>query len=440
MTTPLNSIQTTYENLKEGQAAWRALSLEKRLACIDRFSVLLLKNKEALAQTLTRDMGKAIREARNEIEGARQRIDYFLKHAGTWLAPQTVNQNGPVEEILTFEPLGVIGNISAWNYPYLVGVNVIVPALIAGNSVLYKPSEHAEETGKQIAALLHQAGVPQNVFQPLLGDGKTGRLLLDLPLDGYFFTGSYKTGAQIAKQVGHRLVPVGLELGGKDPLYVTDEIKDVRQVARSAVEGCFYNNGQSCCAVERIYVHQKNYAPFLEAFIEETQKLRQGDPFNEDTDLGPLARKEQVDVLNAQIENALQHGAEIALGGVQEKLALPYFTPTVLTQVTHGMTVMREETFGPLIGIQEVRDDREALYLMQDTDYGLTACVYSANIPRAQGLLKQLNVGNGLINCCDRVTPYLPWSGRQHSGFGATLSYLGILAFCQPKGYQIKSV
>jgi len=433
-----NNIQDKFNELIIGQKEWAQIPLKKRIECIQRFSKLLLDNKEDLAITLTKDMGKPIRESRNEIDGARNRIQYFIDHSQTWLSPEMVHKTDQVEEILTYEPLGVIANISAWNYPYLVGVNVFIPALIAGNAVFYKPSEHALETGKKIEELLYKAGIPKNVFTAVLGDGSAGKRLLELPLNGFFFTGSYNTGASIAKQIGPRMVPMGFELGGKDPLYVTNEVADIRAVAQAAVEGCFYNNGQSCCAVERIYVAKQVYARFLSAFIEETQKLKMGDPLLETTDLGYLARAEQVEVLNAQIRDATGKGALLLLGGIQQKMAQPYFEPTVLVNVDHTMSLMREETFGPVIGIQKVQNDEEAIRLMGDTEYGLTASVYSSNIPRAKEILRKLDVGSGLINCCDRVTAYLPWSGRKHSGLGSTLSYLGILSFCKPKGYQIK--
>lgn len=433
-----STIQCKYQKLSEAQKEWAHTELSKRLECIKQFSALLGKFREELARTLTMDMGKPIRQSRAEIDHARKRIQYFLEHSHQWLTPQIVHHEFGLEEVLSYEPLGVIGNISAWNYPYLVGVNVFVPALIAGNAVLYKPSEYATETGKKIEELILETDIPENIFSAVIGDGSAGQHLLTLPLDGYFFTGSYKTGSHIAKQVAHRLVPVGLELGGKDPLYVTDEINDLQRVAKACVEGCFYNNGQSCCAVERLYVHHEIYQPFLYAFLQETQKLKMGNPLLESTDQGPLTRAQQIDFLNDQIEDAIKKGAHILLGGTQEGCPEPFFSPTVIEHVDHSMKIMREESFGPIIGIQKVQNDAEALELMQDTDYGLTASIYCDDIPRAQNILEQLDIGNGMINCCDRVSPHLPWSGRNHSGLGSTLSYLGILAFVKPKGYQIK--
>jgi len=421
-------IRKKYDTLKEGQKKWGATALDDRIACLKRFSDLLEKNKEELAKTLTSEVGKPIRESRNEIAGAVYRIQFFLQNSKKWLSPEQVNETAGTREVLAFEPLGVIANISAWNYPYLIAMNVIVPALIAGNAVLYKPSEFSTLSGLKMQRLLFEAGIPENVFQAVIGEGAAGRTLLKLPLDGYFFTGSYATGKAIAAALAGRLVPVTLELGGKDPLYVMEDV-DVEKAAANAVEGAFYNAGQSCCAVERIYVHEKIYEPFVKAFVEETKKLV----------LGPVTRPMQIQILSQQIQDALDRGAKLLTGGKPVGGKGNFFEPTVLTNVNHTMSVMKEETFGPVIGIQKVADDDEALRLMADTEYGLTAAVFSKSEERAKGILEKLDVGTGYWNCCDRVSPWLPWSGRKNSGLGATLSYLGIHAFVKPKGYHLRA-
>jgi acyl-CoA reductase-like NAD-dependent aldehyde dehydrogenase len=318
-------------------------------------------------------------------------------------------------------------------------VNVFIPALIAGNAVLYKPSEFSTLTGLHIEKLMHESGVPREIFSAVMGDSRAGEALLDLPLDGYFFTGSYKTGKYISERVAGKLVPVGLELGGKDPLYVTDEIKDLSQVAAAVAEGCFYNNGQSCCAVERVYVHESIYDRFLTFFESETKKLKVGDPMIASHQQGSLTRPAHAAFLESQIEDALKKGARILCGG--RRLTGPgnYFEPTVLVEVNHSMRVMKEESFGPIIGVMKVKNDEEATRLMQDCEYGLTAAVYSSNRERARTILSQIDAGTSYVNCCDRVSPYLPWAGRKHSGLGATLSQLGILAFVKPRGWHLRT-
>lgn len=438
------TLQKKVELLQEGQKRWTNLSLAQRLQPMQKFLELLEKQEKELAQILTQEMGKPLAESLNEVRGAKVRVKFFIQESEKHLTSQVVQESSQgttqMKEVLSFGPLGIINYISAWNYPYLVAMNVLIPALIGGNAVLYKPSEYTLLTGLQIERLLHEAGIPQDVLVSAIGGPEVGNACLDLPLQAYYFTGSYKTGQKIAAQVGPRMVPMGFELGGKDPLYVMEENRDLKSVAAAAVEGSFYNNGQSCCAVERIYVHHKVYDEFLEHFLYAVKEtLRVGDPMEAGVTQGPLARAPQVAFLQGQLQDALEKGARIVAGGKPWKGKGFYFEPTVLVDVDHSMLVMKEESFGPIIGIQKVRDDQEALSLMQDTDYGLTAAIYSSNISGAEKLLQRLNVGTGYINCCDRVSPYLPWSGRNHSGLGATLSYLGILTFVRPKAYHIRT-
>jgi acyl-CoA reductase-like NAD-dependent aldehyde dehydrogenase len=349
-----------------------------------------------------------------------------------------MTQEDGLGEQISYEPLGVICNISAWNYPYLVGVNVFVPALLAGNAVLYKPSEYAALTGLQIEKMLKSAGVPDEVFQVAIGAAAVGELLLDMPFDGYFFTGSYRTGKYIYERVASKMVPCGLELGGKDPLYVADDIEDLPSVAAGTADGAFYNNGQSCCAVERIYVQESIYNEYIEEFVKEVKSYKVGPPTEEGVYVGPLTRKDQINVLEEQVKDAVQKGAKVLTGGKPMQRNGFYFEPTVLVDVNHQMRVMQEESFGPIIGIMKVKDDEQALQLMDDTSYGLTAAVYSKSMERAENILSRLNTGTAYWNCCDRVSAALPWSGRKNSGFGSTLSYTGIRAFVRPKAYHLR--
>ena len=433
------TVDQKYQLLKAGQPQWAKFPVEKRIQCIQNFHDLLDKEKDELAKTLTAEVGKPLQESYNELNGARGRMKFFIDNGVKWLSDEWMVTEGTTKEKIVYEPLGIIANISAWNYPYLVGVNVFIPALIGGNAVLYKPSEYSSLTGLAIQQLLYKAGVPENVFQSVIGKGNAGEHLLHLPLDGYFFTGSYRTGKYIAEKVASKLVPVGLELGGKDPLYVMDDVADVEKVAGAALEGVVYNNGQSCCAVERIYVHEKIYDQFVKSYTEQAKKMKVGNPMEAGTQIGPLSRKEQQQFLLDQVKDAQDKGATILYGGNAIRSKGYFIEPTVLINVNHDMRVMKEESFGPVTGIQKVKDDNEALQLMQDTEYGLTAAVYSQNYERAEALMKQINTGTVYWNCCDRVSGALPWSGRKHSGLGSTLSYQGIRAFVQPKSYHIRS-
>lgn len=427
-----------YELLKEAQPQWAAESLEQRIAVLQRFEQLLQQHTERLAAVLTSEVGKPLQQSVNEINGARTRIQWLTSHAAAYLQPEVMTHTDTLEERIVYEPLGVIGNISAWNYPYLVGVNVFVPALLAGNAVLYKPSEFASLTGLEIGRLLYEAGVPEHVFQVAIGGGSTGEGMLELPLSGYFFTGSYKTGQYIYEKVAPKMVPCQCELGGKDPLYVADDVADVAAVAAATADGAFYNNGQSCCAVERIYVQEKIYDAYVEAFVKEVKSWKMGLPTEPGVYIGALTRPAQIELLNHQIADARAKGASVLTGGEAVNGSGNYFEPTVLVNVNHSMDLMREESFGPIIGIMKVKDDAEAIRQMADTQYGLTAAVYSSSAGRAQQILAQLNTGTGYWNCCDRVSAALPWSGRGHSGFGATLSHAGLRAFTHPKAYHLR--
>ncbi|MEX2565451.1 MAG: aldehyde dehydrogenase family protein [Cyclobacteriaceae bacterium] len=433
------SVARKIEQLKRGQIQWKEKPVAERLACISRFGKLVQKHLDELALILTSETGKPIQQAFNEIKGAHNRIVHLENNAEKWLSSEPVSAEGLTREEIIFEPLGVIANITAWNFPYNVGYNVFLYALVAGNAVAYKPSEYASLTGLKIRDLLWQAGVPQDVFDCFIGKGEVGELLLEADLDGYFFTGSYKTGKHIAQQVASKLVPVQLELGGKDPLYVMEDVKDVKQAAINAAEGAFYNNGQSCCAVERIYVHEKIYEAFISFFINEVSAYIIGDPLSKETFIGPLTRKEQVEFILNQVDEAVAKGAQLKIGGERWGTGDGYYlSPTVLTEVQNDMSIMKEESFGPVIGIQKVASDEEALNLMKDTEYGLTAAVFSNNEERAKKILRQLPTGTAYWNCCDRVSPNLPWTGRKNSGLGVTLSYLGIRAFTQPKSYHLR--
>jgi acyl-CoA reductase-like NAD-dependent aldehyde dehydrogenase len=426
------------QSLRHGQKSWAKTAVEVRLNCIKNFGRLIQENKEELAQILTSETGKPLQQSLNEIQGAQNRIDHLSHYAQKWLAPEVLVDEGATLESIKYEPLGVIANISAWNFPYNVGYNVFLYALVAGNAVLYKPSEFASLTGKQFESYLHQSGVPKDVFQCVIGDGSLGQQILESEIDGYFFTGSHKTGLHIYQTVAHKMVPVQLELGGKDPLYVAEDVIDIKQAAINAAEGAFYNNGQSCCAVERIYIAENIYDEFIEAFVEEVRSYKIGDPTDLSTFIGPVTREQQLEVLKDQVEDAINKGATLLAGGKAIKGQGYYFEPTVLANCNHDMKVMIDESFGPIIGLQKVSSDEEAIVLMLATEYGLTSAVFSSNKDRAIRILDTMNSGTVYWNCCDRVSPNLPWSGRKSSGLGSTLSSQGIRAFVQPKAYQLR--
>jgi len=348
---------------RAAQRTWARTPLAERLAVVRRFGDLLQSRGDSLALTLTSEVGKPIRQSRNELSAMQPRISFFLEHTAAAIEEEVVLRSPgppPLEERIRYEPLGIVASISAWNYPYFVGSNVFLPALLTGNAVLYKPSENATLSGLAMAELLHQAGVPRDIFVPVVGAGATGRMLLEQDVDVVCFTGSYATGRKVAEAAAPRLLRVQLELGGKDPAYVCEDV-DVAAAAAALAEGAFYNAGQSCCAVERIYVQRRIAGAFVKVFADAVHALVVGDPLDERTDVGPLARRAQLEVLEAQVADAVEHGARLEFGGRRRAGRGYYFEPTMLTGADHRMTLMREESFGPIIGIQEVGDDAEAI-------------------------------------------------------------------------------
>jgi acyl-CoA reductase-like NAD-dependent aldehyde dehydrogenase len=435
------SVARKFAKATRGQKEWARVRIDDRKNALVRFGQLAQDRIDDLAATLTSEMGKPIKQSRNEVKGLQARIDFFLANVHKVLSEEEAgaDADGKVEEKISYEPIGVVGNISAWNYPLFVGSNVFVPALLTGNAVLYKPSEFATLTGIRIGELMTEAGVPPDVFQVVVGGGAAGAAVLEQPLAAIFFTGSYATGRKVAETAARHLMRVQLELGGKDPVYVCDDVADVASVAAGVADGAFYNNGQSCCAVERVYVHEKIHDQFVEAFVAEVKRFVIGDPMDEKTYIGPVARQVHLAVLEAQVADAQAKGGRMLCGGTRVDRPGFYFAPTVFADANHQMALMRDETFGPLIGIQKVASDDEALALMNDTEYGLTASVYTADRDRAARVLAGVNAGSAYWNCCDRVSPRLPWSGRGHSGIGSTLGLAGIRAFVQPKAWHLRT-
>lgn len=432
------SLTAKYQMLRSHQPKWAAVDLEERVRVILNFVSLLRENVEELALILTSEMGKPLQQSKNEVNGAAGKAEWLAMNAQKYLDKETMTA-GATTEIIKYEPLGVVANISAWNYPYNVGVNVFIPALLAGNAVLYKPSEYATLTGLEIEKLLKKAGIPDEVFQVATGGGAVGKSILDLEIDLIGFTGSYKTGKAIYENVATKMIPCIMELGGKDPVYVADDVPDVKTAAAGIADGAFYNNGQSCCSVERIYVHKDIYDEFCHHFTAEVASWKTGNPLEEGVYITVLSRKDQLELLERQVADALKKGAKILHGGHKTTGPGYGFEPTILVNADHQMEVMREESFGPIIGIMKVNDDNEAVKWMNDTSYGLTAGVYSSSQERAERILEQTDSGSGYWNCCDRVSAALPWSGRKNSGFGSTLSHMGLRAFTKVKAYHLRS-
>ncbi len=430
------SVKAKYLAARAAQPAWAATPLKKRLAALAKFRAAVIAQTEELAAILTTEVGKPISQSRNEIKGVIARIDFFLAETAKVLKPRRVSggKGAAMEEVIGHEPLGVVANVSAWNYPYFVGANVFVPALATGNAVLYKPSEFATLTGLAIARLLHE--VPRRRFIPV-GAGEIGAALVKQPVDGVYFTGSYGTGKRIAQAVRGRMVRLQLELGGKDPVYVCEDV-DIASAAAGIADGAFYNTGQSCCSVERIYVHEKIFDAFLAAFVKEVKGF-DGRPAGGRHLHRPAHPRPAGEGARTAGGRCAPEGRE----GARRRQARQGQGQLVRT---HRARERRPHDGRDARG--ELRPghrpharagDAEAVRLMNDTDYGLTAAVYTKDGKRARRLLGQVHAGSVYWNCCDRVSPRLPWSGVGHSGIGLTLSTDGIEAFLRPKAWHLRS-
>lgn len=431
-------VQRKVERARRAQPEWAARGFDARATVVRAFRDLFEAEIEESALITTREMGKPIAQSRSEARAVLERIDWNLDNVAGVIAPREVRAggDGAPEERVTHEPIGLVAHVSAWNYPYFVGLNTIVPALLAGNAVLYKPSEHATLTGLRLVGLMHRSGIPVDIVQTVVGSGAVGAALVASDIDMVCFTGSYETGRRVARSVADRLIRLQLELGGKDGAYVCDDV-DVDAVAFSVAEGAFYNGGQSCSAIERVYVHDAIFDRFVRAFADVASAYQVGDPEDEHTDIGPLARAPQLDVLDAQVADAVGKGARILCGGNRIQRSGSWFEPTVLVDVDPRMSVMRDETFGPVIGVQRVRDDAEGRAALDDTEFGLGAAVFTSDRERAEKILSTLDVGNAYWNRSDRSCVRLPWSGRRHSGLGVSMSESGVKAFVREKAWHL---
>jgi len=421
---------------RHAQPAWAARPYGERAGALRAFRTLLEQEAEECAQITTSEVGKPIRQSRNEIRAVLERIDWNIEHAGRVVEPREVTTSDSLAERITYEPVGVVAHISAWNYPYFVGLNSIVPALLVGNAVCYKPSEHATLTGLRLVDLLHRSGVPVDGVHAIVGAGPTGAALVEADVDMVCFTGSHATGRRVAAAAADRLARVQLELGGKDAAYVCDDVS-IDDAAMAIAEGAFYNTGQSCSATERVYVHEAIWDAFNAALVEAVSAYTVGDPTDAATDIGPLARSEQLDVLEAQLADAVRRGGKILCGGDRIDRPGNWFAPTIVIDAADDAAIMRDESFGPVIGVSKVSDDADALAHMDGTEYGLGASVFTPDRARAQRLLAGLDVGNAYWNTADRSCVRLPWSGRRNSGLGTSMSESGVRAFVREKAWHL---
>jgi acyl-CoA reductase-like NAD-dependent aldehyde dehydrogenase len=393
---------------------------------------------DELATELTWQMGRPLSQTPGELKrGFHERALYMCDIAEEALKDLDVGKKDGFQRFIRREPLGVVLVIAPWNYPWLTSVNAVVPALLAGNSVILKMAAQTPLVAERYAEAFKAVGLPPGVFQFLHMDhAQVARTIADPRIAFVAFTGSVPGGQAVQKAAAARFIGTGLELGGKDPAYVRPDA-DLNFAVENLVDGAYFNSGQSCCGIERIYVHKKIYKPFVDGFVQLTRQYRLGNPLEKETNLGPLVRTEAAENVRAQIKQAVKKGAK-ALLRLKDTPKTPYLPPEVLIDVDHRMAVMTEESFGPVVGIQAVKDDDEAISLMNDSRYGLTASIWTKDAEAALRIGERVDTGTWFMNRCDYLDPALAWTGVKDSGRGCTLSRLGLEAFTRPKSFHLR--
>ncbi len=434
-------IDAALNRARAGQRDWAHLPLETRAQLLHRAVDHLVDNGDAIAAEITWQMGRPISQAPGEIKGLEERARYMIDIAGEALQPYRPAPKPGFERYIERRPLGLVAVLAPWDYPYLTAVNAIIPALMAGNAVVLKHAAQTPLAAERFAAAFAYAGLPEGVFDFLhLDHGLAERLVADTRVDFVSFTGSVGGGRRVQAALRGRFIDATLELGGKDPAYVRADA-DLPQAVAGLVDGTFFNSGQSCCGIERIYVQRPLYRDFVQAFCEQTRRYRLGDPTAPDTTLGPVVNTRAADFVREQIRAAQAAGAEAL---IDERLfaasaaGTPYLAPQVLINVDHSMELMTAESFGPVIGIQAVASDDEAVALMNDSDFGLTASVWSADLAAARAIGERIDSGTFFMNRCDYLDPALAWSGMKNSGRGCSLSAWGYQALTRPKSYHLQ--
>jgi acyl-CoA reductase-like NAD-dependent aldehyde dehydrogenase len=436
------SIEAALSRSVAAQESWKNTTVAERAAICRRMAAWCVENADQLAEELSWQMGRPISQSPGEIRrGFAERTQYMCGIAEQALFDIPIEQKEGFQRFIRREPLGVVLAVAPWNYPWLTSVNAVVPALLAGNSVILKMAAQTPLVAERYAEAFKAAGLPPGVFQFLhLDHDQVARLIRDPRIAFVAFTGSVAGGHAVQRAASERFIPTGLELGGKDPAYVRADAP-LPQTVENLVDGAFFNSGQSCCGVERIYVHKKIFDEFLDGFTRLTKQYRLGNPLEKETNLGPMVRTAAAQGVRAQIRDAVKRGARALIEPASfaaDKDGTPYLAPQVLVDVDHSMAVMSEESFGPVIGIMPVVGDEQAIALMNDSRYGLTASIWTADPEAALRIGERVETGTWYMNRCDYLDPALAWTGVKDSGRGCTLSRLGLEAFTRPKSFHLR--
>jgi acyl-CoA reductase-like NAD-dependent aldehyde dehydrogenase len=441
---PLQSaaeLDATLSRVAQAQRAWREVPLAHRTALCGKLVDLFVAETPAIAEELTWQIGRPLRHSPGEMRGFSERARRMIELAPAALADIDVGDKPGFTRFIRHEPLGVVLVLAPWNYPYLTSVNAIIPALLAGNTVLLKHALQTPLCAERYTAAARAAGFPDGVIEHVVcTHDDVARLVADPRVAFVAFTGSVAGGHAVERAARERFVGTGLELGGKDPAYVRGDA-NLAFAVENLVDGVLYNAGQSCCGVERIYVHRSLYQPFVDGFVELAKSYVLGDPRDPATTLGPMVRTAAADLVRGQIAEALSRGARALVDEKHfpaSRAGTPYLAPQVLVDVDHTMAVMREESFGPVVGIMPVEDDSQALALMNDSHYGLTASIWTRDEGAALALGDRLETGTVFMNRCDYLDPDLAWTGVKDSGRGCTLSKLAFDYLTRPKSFHLR--
>ncbi len=438
-----NAIENTLATAKKAQAAWQNTSMAERAAVCHQVIEYFVKNTDEIALELTWQMGRPLRYTPFEIRGFKERAEYMISIAETSLADVQAPPTNGFNRFIKREPLGTVLVLAPWNYPYLTSVNAIIPAIMAGNTVILKHATQTPLCAERYAAAFDYAGLPKGIFQYVhMSHTQVAEVIQDNRIDYVAFTGSVGGGAAVQQAMGSRFINAGLELGGKDPAYVRADV-NLDHAVENLVDGAFFNSGQSCCGIERIYVHESLYNQFVDGFVALTKQYILGNPLEAATTLGPMVRTTAANFAQAQIDKAIQAGAKSLVAPTlfpTHQANTPYMAPQVLVDVNHRMDLMTEETFAPVVGIMPVKNDAEAIRLMNDSQYGLTASVWTTNTEEALAIGNQVETGTFFMNRCDYLDPALAWTGVKNSGRGCTLSSIGYEVLTRPKSFHLREI
>jgi len=414
---------------------WKEHSAWERSDFLSEAASTIRSRKEEFAKIITQEMGKTIKESVAEVEKCARGVDYYAENGPKFLEDELV-QTEAAESYIAFEPLGVIASIMPWNFPMWQPLRFAAPSLIAGNSVMLKPSRFVPRSGMMLQEVFEDANLPAGCFQTVAGDSSTGEALLDADVDGYSFTGSVDVGVEIGRKAASRLKKCVLELGGSDPFIVLADA-DVKKTAKSAVAGKFVNCGQSCIASKRFIVVKDVLDEFVEKFVSNTKRLKVGDPLNRNTDIGPLVSKEALQKIEAQLDKAREDGAEVLCGGERHGSRGYFYEPTVLVNVKEKMQIVDEEVFGPVAPIISAKDEKDAMRIANSTKFGLGASLWTENIEKAKKIVSQIEAGLVTVNNIVVSDPRIPFGGVKQSGIGRELSRYGMLEFVNIKSVRI---